>query len=96
MSIPPSMNPKLLDGDTYVVSMYVLNDAECTVILLTIASAGGPPLNISPSLICMCTASHVKFIGRFLTILALILFAYFLSLNASFQAFTISLLISLR
>ena len=45
-------------------SMHVINNAECAVILLTIASAGGPPLNISPSLICMCTALHVKFIQR--------------------------------
>ena len=64
MSIPPSMNPKLLAGDTYVCSVHVINNTECTVILLTIASAGGPPLNISPSLICMYMHSVTRQIHR--------------------------------
>ena len=48
----------------HLFSVHVINNAECTVILLTIASAGGPPLNISPWVTYTCIYSKTREVDR--------------------------------
>jgi len=48
MSIPPSIKPKLLAGDTWVVQGGFSVSSLALLLALTMASTAGPPVKMSP------------------------------------------------